>query len=96
MKRKRRTFDTRFKRQVVKKVQEHGLSIKSVCRNLDRVESAVRRWVEQVGTEKTELPGVGKLLATEQPRSRPLETENHPSRQDNDRLKKHRPSWPEN
>ncbi len=88
MKRKRRTFDTDFKRQVVQRVQEQGLSVSQVCRDLALGESAVRRWVEQVGVEKAGHAGVGKPLTSEQQRIRLLETENRPLRQDNDLLKK--------
>jgi transposase len=96
MKRKRRAFDTSFKLQVVGMVREQGLSISQVCRDLDLVESAVRRWVDQVGAEKAGYPGVGKPLTTEQQRIRQLETENRQLRQDNDLLKKRRPSLHEN
>jgi len=88
MKRKRRAFDTSFKLQVVEMVRKQGLSISQVCRDLDLVESAVRRWVEQVGAEKAGHPGIGKPLTTEQQRIRQLETENRQLRQDNDLLKK--------
>ena len=88
MTRKRRTFDAGFKLQVVQMVREQGLSIGQVCRDMDLVESAVRRWVEQVDAEKTGLPGIGKPLTAEQQRIRQLEAELRQLRQDNDLLKK--------
>ena len=88
MTRKRRTFDASFKLQVVQMVREQGLSIGQVCRDMDLVESAVRRWVEQVDAEKTGLPGIGKPLTAEQQRIRQLEAELRQLRQDNDLLKK--------
>lgn len=88
MKRQRSTFDASFKLQVVEMVHQQGLSISQVCRDLDLVESAVRRWVAQVGAEKEGQAGIGKPLTTEQQRLRQLETENRQLRQDNDRLKK--------
>ena len=88
MTRKRRTFDAGFKLQIVQMVREQGLSIGQVCRDMDLVESAVRRWVEQVDAEKTGLPGIGKPLTAEQQRIRQLEAELRQLRQDNDLLKK--------
>ena len=43
MTRKRRTFDAGFKLQVVQMVRDQGLSVGQVCRDMDLVESAVRR-----------------------------------------------------
>ena len=88
MTRKRRTFDAGFKLQVVQMVRDQGLSVGQVCRDMDLVESAVRRWVEQVDAEKTGLPGIGKPLTAEQQRIRQLEAELRQLRQDNDLLKK--------
>ncbi len=88
MNRKRRTFDAAFKLQVAQMVREQGLSISQVCRDMDLVESAVRRWVEQVGAEQSGQPGIGKALTPEQQRIRQLESENRQLRQDNDLLKK--------
>jgi transposase len=88
MTRKRRTFDAGFKLQIVQMVREQGLSIGQVCRDMDLVESAVRRWVEQVDAEKTGQPGIGKPLTAEQQRIRQLEAELRQLRQDNDLLKK--------
>mgnify|MGYP006172658869 CR=1 FL=1 len=39
-------------------VREQGLSIAQVCRDMDLVESAVRRWVEQVEAEQTTASGL--------------------------------------
>ncbi len=88
MTRKRRTFDAGFKLQVVQMVRDQGLSVGQVCRDMDLVESAVRRWVEQVDAEKTGLPGIGRPLTAEQQRIRQLEAELRQLRQDNDLLKK--------
>jgi transposase len=88
MRRKRRAFDAAFKLQVVQMVREQGLSIAHVCRDMDLVESAVRRWVEQAEAEQKGLPGIGKPLTPEQQRIRQLEAENRQLRQDNDLLKK--------
>lgn len=44
---KRRTFDDSFKLQVVKMIKDQGQAISQVCRDLNLVESAVRRWVQQ-------------------------------------------------
>jgi transposase len=42
----RRNFDTAFKLRVVQMVKEQGLSVGQVCRDLDLVDSAVRRWLQ--------------------------------------------------
>ncbi len=43
----RRTFDTAFKLQVVQMIRDQGLSVGQVCRDLDLVDSAVRRELER-------------------------------------------------
>lgn len=90
MSRKRRVFDASFKLQVVK--------IKDYCANLPRDgawRDSVRRWVQQYEAEASGQPGIGKPLTPEQQRIRQLEAENLRLKQDNDPLKKHRPSLPE-
>ena len=89
---KRRSFDAAFKLQVVQMIREQGLSIGQVCRDMNLGETAVRRWVSQYKAEQTGLPGVGKPLTSEQQRIRQLEADNRQLRQDNDLLKKRRPS----
>jgi transposase len=94
--RPRRNFDTAFKLQVVQMIRDQGLSVGQVCRDLDLVDSAVRRWLAQYQAEQTGQPGQGRPLTPEQQRIRELERENQRLRQDNSLLKKHRPSSPEN
>jgi transposase len=84
----RRTFDTAFKLRVVQMVKEQGLSVGQVCRDLDLVDSAVRRWLQQYEAEQAGSPGVGKPLTAEQQRIRQLEEELRRLREDNAILKK--------
>jgi transposase len=87
-KRTRRAFDAAFKLQVVQMIRDQGLSVGQVCRDMDLVESAVRRWVEQFDEEAAGRPGLGKPLTAEQQRIRQLETEIRQLKSDNEILKK--------
>lgn len=87
-KRTRRVFDAAFKLQVVQMIRDQGLSVGQVCRDMDLVESAVRRWVEQFDEEAAGRPGIGKPLTAEQQRIRQLEAENRQLKSDNEILKK--------
>jgi transposase len=87
-KRTRRAFDAAFKLQVVQMIRDQGLSVGQVCRDMDLVESAVRRWVEQFDEEAAGRPGLGKPLTAEQQRIRQLEAENRQLKSDNEILKK--------
>ena len=51
MSRKRRSFDTEFKLQVVKMIKDQGLSVGQVCRDMSLGETAVRRWLAQFEAE---------------------------------------------
>jgi len=86
--RPRRHFDTAFKLQVVQMICDQGLSVGQVCRDLDLVDSAVRRWLAQYQAEQTGQPGQGRPLTPEQQRIRDLERENQRLREDNSLLKK--------
>jgi transposase len=86
--RSRRTFDAAFKLQVVQMIRDQDLSIAQVSRDLDLVESAVRRWLAQYDAENLGQPGVGKPLTPEQQRIRELERENQRLREDVSLLKK--------
>lgn len=87
-KKTRRAFDPAFKLQVVNMIRDQGLSVGQVCRDLDLVESAVRRWLDQVDEEVAGRPGLGKPLTSEQQRIRQLEAEVRQLKSDNDLLKK--------
>jgi transposase len=69
-------------------VKEQGLSVGEVCRDLNLVDSAVRRWLQQYGAEQAGNPGVGRPLTSEQQRIRQLEEEVRRLREDNTILKK--------
>lgn len=84
----RRNFDAAFKLQVVRMVRSQGLSVSQVCRDLNLVDSAVRRWLTQYDAEQVGGPGIGKPLTAEQQRIRDLEGENRRLREDNSLLKK--------
>lgn len=88
MTRKRRTFDSTFKLQVVQMIKEQGLSVRQVCRDMDLGETTVRRWVAQFDAEQAGHSETGTPLTAEQQRIRQLEAENRQLRQDNDLLKK--------
>jgi transposase len=84
----RRTFDSPFKLQVVQMIRDQGLGVGQVCRDLDLVNSAVRRWLAQYDAEQAGQPGIGKPLTAEQERIRQLERENQRLREDVSILKK--------
>ena len=87
-KKPRRAFDAAFKLQVVKMIRQQRLSIGQVCKDMNLVDSAVRRWLTQFDAEMVGRPGIGKPLTAEQQRIRQLETENRQLKSDNDLLKK--------
>ena len=87
-KKPRRAFDAAFKLQIVKMIREQRLSIGQVCKDMNLVDSAVRRWLTQFDEEAAGRPGIGKPLTAEQQRIRQLETENRQLKSDNDLLKK--------
>jgi transposase len=88
MKQERRSFDAAYKLQVVKMIQEQGLTVTQVCQELKLGETAVRRWLKQVQSEQSCQPGIGKPLTSDQQRIRQLEQENRQLRSDNELLKK--------
>ena len=92
MSRKRRSFDTEFKLQVVQMIKDQGLSVGQVCRDMDLGETTVRRWLAQFEADQQGQSGIGKPLTAEQQGIRALEAEVRQLREDNDILKKHRPS----
>ena len=87
MTRQRRSFDPGFKLEVVKMIQEQGLSVGHVSESMSIGASAIRRWVAQYAAEQSGQPGIGKPLTAEQQRIRQLEQENRQLRGDVDILK---------
>ena len=86
--RKRKTFDPSLKLEVVRIITEQGQSIRNVSESMDIGQTAIRRWLAQVGAEQNGQLGIGKPLTAEQQRIRPLEQENQQFRQDVTILKK--------
>jgi len=60
----RRKFSSEFKAEVVDLVLRHDRSVGDVCRELDLVESAVRRWVKQSQVDRGNGPE-GALTSAE-------------------------------
>lgn len=88
MTRKRKTFDTSLKLEVVRMIKEQGLSVQNVSETMDIGPTAIRRWVTQYSAEQNGQPGIGKPLTAEQQRIRQLERENRQLKGDVEILKK--------
>jgi transposase len=58
MTRRHRQFDTSLRLEVGRTVRNQGLSVGEVCRSVDLVDTAVRRWVAQYDAERAGGPGV--------------------------------------
>ena len=72
MTRQRRSFDPGFKLEVVKMIQEQGLSVGHVSESMSIGTSAIRRWVAQYAAEQSGQPGIGKPLTAEQRKGRTI------------------------
>ena len=55
--RRRRYFDAHYKRQVVQLMREKHLTVGQVCKDLNLVDSAVRRWLLEFGAPQECPPG---------------------------------------
>ena len=97
--RRRRYFDTHYKRQVIQLMREQHLSVGQVCKHLNLVDSVVRRWILEFGAQET--AGLHSLCGTEstgspaahqqsdaEPRVRQLEDRLRQLQADNELLKK--------
>ena len=69
-------------------IKAQGLSVGQVCKDLNLVESVVRRWLNQFEAEQAGLPGIGKPITAEHQRIRQLELENRQLQGDVERIKK--------
>ena len=88
MTRQRRNFDPSLKLEVVRMIEEQGLSVQHVSESMHIGPTAIRRWLVQFEAEQSGQPGIGKPLTPEQQRIRQLEQENRQLRGDVEILKK--------
>src|SRR5690606_5972210 len=88
MTKKYRKFEPAFKLEVCQMIVDQGLSVNSVCLDLNLSDTAVRRWVQQYKAEQLGGPGMSKPLTSEQQRIRQLEQQIRELKMDNDILKK--------
>lgn len=69
----RRSFTPEFKCEAASLVLDQGYSITEACRSLGLVESALRRWVNQLQVERNGVTPSGKALTPEQQKIQELE-----------------------
>jgi transposase len=73
MNKQRRTFSAEFKREAAGLVLDQGYSHIEACRSLGVVESALRRWVNQLQLERNGVTPQSKALTPEQQKIQELE-----------------------
>ena len=73
MARQRRTFSTDFKSEAAHLVANQGYSIREASKSLGVGESAVRRWVAQLGQERVGITPKSKALTPDQQKIQELE-----------------------
>jgi transposase len=73
MARQRRSFSTEFKSEAASLVANQGYSISEASRSLGVGEAAVRRWVRQLGQERSGITPKSKALTPEQQKIQELE-----------------------
>lgn len=88
MTKRQKRFDASFKLEVARMVRDQRLSISEICRSMNLVEAAVRRWVAQYDAKPRRDPGDDESLTAEQQRIEQLEAENRQLREDNVLLKR--------
>ena len=84
MTKQRKKFDTSFKLEVVRMIQEQGLSVQHVSQSMGIGLTAIRRWVTQYKAEQNGRRGIGNPPTAEQQRVRQLTQENRRLRMDVD------------
>jgi transposase len=87
MNRQRRSFTDEFKAEVVRLVLDEGRPLSVVCRELDLVNSAVRRWVKQSKIDRGAGPP-GALTTADREELGRLRRENRQLRMERDILKR--------
>jgi len=85
---RRRKYDTDFKMEMVRLVQEENRSVPSVARDFDVPEQNIYRWVQQEEEDSvTPFPGSGNRKPEDEDLHR-LRKENRDLREERDILKK--------
>ena len=88
MGKQRKIFDTSLKLEVVRMINEQGLSVQNVSQTMDIGATAIRRWLQQYEAEQKGQAVIGKPLTAEHQRIRQLEQENRQLKGDVEILKK--------
>lgn len=73
MTRLRRSFTAEFKLEAASLVLDQGYSISEASRSLDVGETVLRRWIEQLQSERTGTIPISKALTPEQQKIQELE-----------------------
>ena len=73
MTKQRRTFSTDFKHEAASLVLDQGYSFTEACKSLGVGETALRRWVDQLRSERGGTTPKAKALTPEQQRIQELE-----------------------
>ncbi|GAB3226644.1 IS3 family transposase [Pseudaeromonas pectinilytica] len=73
MTRQRRSFTAEFKLEAACLVLDHGYSVPDACRSLGVGETALRRWVQLLQSERTGCTPTSKALTPEQQKIQELE-----------------------
>ena len=84
--RRRRQFTEEFQAQAVRLVLDEERGVRTVARELDLTESALRRWVQQAQADRT--PGTAGLTSTERAELVRLRQENRVLQEEREILKK--------
>lgn len=73
MTRLRRSFTAEFKLEAASLVLDQGYSISEASRSLDIGETVLRRWIQQLRSERTGTTPISKALPLEQQKIQELE-----------------------
>jgi transposase len=88
MTRLRRSFTAEFKLEAASLVLDQGYSVTEASRSLDVGETVLRRWVQQLQSERTGTTPISKALTPEQQKIQELEARINRLEREKDILKK--------
>jgi transposase len=88
MTRLRRSFTAEFKLEAASLVLDQGYSVTEASRSLDVGETVLRRWVQQLQSERTGTTPISKALTPEQQKIQELEARINQLEREKDILKK--------